>query len=316
MTRRRAAFERVLAGISLRFINVREADLDSIVAQALADMARCVGADRAYVLAMDSSEQTYTWCRQGVLFPPGWPERVPLLLRYRFPSFDGVVHVPRTARLPPGEARDAVTAVGLDGWACVAGRGPNGSSVLLGFDAVTHASRIMPAGELGLLRTALDTIVNVLGRRSLEQERTRIEARLEQTRRLETVGALASGIAHNFNNIVGAILGYVELADEQDGLSPILHEIRRAGERARTGRSDTHLCAASRRAPRPGGCAEIDGRGSIAAACGFAGRCGTGGSGSSGIDPGVWSAGAIAAGDPELMQRCRAGNGSHGPCRT
>jgi hypothetical protein len=30
--RRRAAFERVLAGISLRFINARETDLDSIVA--------------------------------------------------------------------------------------------------------------------------------------------------------------------------------------------------------------------------------------------------------------------------------------------
>lgn len=232
--RRRAAFERVLAGISLRFINAREPDLDAIVTQALAEMARYVGADRAYLLVMDSSGRTYTWCRQGVAFPPGWPERVPLLLRYRFPSYDGVVvHVPRTARLPPGEARDAIAAAGLNGWACVTGRGPNGVGVLLGFDAVTHPSRIMPAGELGLLRTALDTLINVLGRRSLEQERTRIEARLAQTRRLETVGALASGIAHNFNNIVGAILGYVELADEQDGPSPILHEIRRAGERAR-----------------------------------------------------------------------------------
>ena len=231
--RRRAAFERVLAGISLRFINARETDLDSIVVQALADMARCVGADRAYFMVMVSPVQTYTWCRQGVSFPTGWPERVPQLMRWRFPSFDGVVHVIQVAGLPPGEARDALAAAGLHGWACVTGRGSNGCGVLLGFDAATHASRIMPAGELGLLRTALDTIVNVLGRRSLEQERTRIEARLEQTRRLETVGALASGIAHNFNNIVGAILGYVELADEQDGPSPILHEIRRAGERAR-----------------------------------------------------------------------------------
>jgi hypothetical protein len=28
---------------------------------------------------------------------------------------------------------------------------------------------------------------------------------------METIGALASGIAHNFNNIVGAILGYTEM---------------------------------------------------------------------------------------------------------
>jgi len=88
----------------------------------------------------------------------------------------------RTARLPPGEARDAIVAAGIGGWACITGKGPNGCGVLLGFDAVTHASRIMPAGELSLLRTVLDTIVNVLGRRSLEQEQTRIEARLEQTR--------------------------------------------------------------------------------------------------------------------------------------
>jgi signal transduction histidine kinase len=47
------------------------------------------------------------------------------------------------------------------------------------------------------------------------------------------VGRLASGIAHNFNNIVGAIVGYVELADEQEGPSLIHREIRRAGERAR-----------------------------------------------------------------------------------
>src|SRR5215467_7090743 len=54
---------------------------------------------------------------------------------------------------------------------------------------------------------------------------------------METVGALASGIAHNFNNIVGAILGYTEMAEAQQAsdsqLARNLGEIRRAGERAR-----------------------------------------------------------------------------------
>jgi CheY-like chemotaxis protein len=48
---------------------------------------------------------------------------------------------------------------------------------------------------------------------------------------------LASGIAHNFNNIVGAILGYTEMAEAQvvTGSRPAhnLAEIRRAGEQAR-----------------------------------------------------------------------------------
>jgi CheY-like chemotaxis protein len=67
----------------------------------------------------------------------------------------------------------------------------------------------------------------------LEQERARLANRLEQARRLETVGALASGIAHNFNNIIGAILGYVEFAAEQEGPSRVLADVRRAAERAR-----------------------------------------------------------------------------------
>jgi CheY-like chemotaxis protein len=54
---------------------------------------------------------------------------------------------------------------------------------------------------------------------------------------METIGALASGIAHNFNNIVGAILGYTEMAEAQlashNQPARNLGEIRRAAERAR-----------------------------------------------------------------------------------
>jgi hypothetical protein len=63
-----------------------------------------------------------------------------------------------------------------------------------------------------------------------------LEARLQQTHRMETVGALASGIAHNFNNIIGAILGYVEIAElhTKNGskTAGYLDGIRRAAERA------------------------------------------------------------------------------------
>ena len=84
---------------------------------------------------------------------------------------------------------------------------------------------------------ALDAILYAVQRQSMEQERARLEARLQQGRRMETVGALASGVAHNFNNIVGAILGYTEMAEAQvepdSRPAHSLGEIRRAGERAR-----------------------------------------------------------------------------------
>jgi signal transduction histidine kinase len=91
--------------------------------------------------------------------------------------------------------------------------------------------------ELSLLPVALDMIVNAARRQRMEIERARLEQRLHRARRMESIGALATGIAHNFNNIVGAILGYAEIAEARfasgRGITRDLTEIRKAGERAR-----------------------------------------------------------------------------------
>jgi C4-dicarboxylate-specific signal transduction histidine kinase len=93
---------------------------------------------------------------------------------------------------------------------------------VLGFDAV-RAEATTPPGELGLLGMAFDAIANAVEREFLEQERERLQSNLQQARRMETIGALASGIAHNFNNITGAILGYTETAQAQVEAQQRLH---------------------------------------------------------------------------------------------
>lgn len=231
--RRRARFEHALAAISMRFVMASPEVLDAAVGAALRQMAVCIGAERAYFVSDDQPDRSYQWIAPGIASPPGWPAAALSLSRLDYPSFDGVTHVVRIEKLPTGRARDGLAAMGLQGWACAAGRTARGGSVLLGFDAVTHPSRVMREGDLGLLRMALDTVANALGRRTVEQERARLESQLHQARRLETIGALASGIAHNFNNIVGAILGYTEMASENGASPGTLQEIRRAGERAR-----------------------------------------------------------------------------------
>jgi signal transduction histidine kinase/CheY-like chemotaxis protein len=236
--RRRAAFEHVIARISMRFVSTQPEDIDILVEQALAELAECVGADRAYFLLADPSVRTYAWSREGGDFPPGWPEQAPDLMARFKPTLAGIIHVPQVRRLPPGEGRDACVALRLRGWACASSTvGGESVAAVLGFDALQRPCRITQPGELGLMRMALDTIVNALGRQVIEEEKARLESRLQQARRMESVGALTSGIAHNFNNIVGAILGYAEMAEEQvqSGSGPArnLGEIRRAGERAR-----------------------------------------------------------------------------------
>ena len=234
MVRRRAEFEHVIAGISTRFINAGTDDIGQHVELALKQFAEWVGADRAYFVQSGSVPQQYRWSRAGVDFPAGWPERVSMPATELERTPDGLVHVPRVDVLAPGAARDALAAAGVASWVCVAGPGEAGG--VLGFDAL-EPGPITHADGLSLLRMAFDAVANAVGRVRLEQERLGLERRLQQARRMEMVGALASGVAHNFNNIVCAILGYVEmtetLAVPGTRIAANLGEIRRAGERAR-----------------------------------------------------------------------------------
>ncbi|MDT8380509.1 MAG: PAS domain S-box protein [Desulfotignum sp.] len=67
-------------------------------------------------------------------------------------------------------------------------------------------------------------------------ERLSLEARFLQAQKLESLGRLAGGIAHDYNNMLGVILGYAELAQEKLApLDPIyndLQEILKAGRRS------------------------------------------------------------------------------------
>jgi len=232
--RRRAALEHALAGISTRFINVQTNEIDACVEQALAELGLCVGADRAYFLL--KGDPPHRWCGHGVAYPSGWPEKVASMVPTFNPTNQGIICVSRVDRLSAGEHKDLLTAAGVHSWACVVSLAGDGVIGVLGFDALWSCFSIR-VDEFGLLRVAVDAIASAMKREWLEQERARLEMDLQQARRMETVGALTSGIAHNFNNIVGAVLGHVEMAEAQitadSRAGHNLGAIRRAVERGR-----------------------------------------------------------------------------------
>jgi PAS domain S-box-containing protein len=69
-------------------------------------------------------------------------------------------------------------------------------------------------------------------------ERQVIEAQLRQAQKLESIGRLAGGVAHNFNNLMMATIGYADLLlmDLAPGspLRPKVEVIKKVGERAAT----------------------------------------------------------------------------------
>jgi signal transduction histidine kinase len=213
--RRRAAFEHVIAENSTRLINCPPAE--------------------TYAVLDENPIRVHAWSADGTAYPPGWPNQALALSARLGAAGRDIVTVHDVYALPPGAVKDMLAAAGVRGWACVPLIRPGRPGGIMGFDALQRTwDSVFP---LPVLRLAGDAVANAIEREFLERDRARLTTRLERARRMQMIGSLASGIAHNFNNIISAILGYSEMLEPQlaRGTKPAEHidEIRRAAERGR-----------------------------------------------------------------------------------
>jgi PAS domain S-box-containing protein len=78
---------------------------------------------------------------------------------------------------------------------------------------------------------------DINARKKAEEEKVKLEEQLLQAQKMESVGRLAGGVAHDFNNMLNVILGYVELSKPKltpgDPVLKDIEEIEKAASRSR-----------------------------------------------------------------------------------
>ena len=74
--------------------------------------------------------------------------------------------------------------------------------------------RVVSRGADGRALRMIGTHVDITERRQAEAERRRLEERVSEIQRLESLGVLVAGVAHNFNNLLAVLMGTASLREE------------------------------------------------------------------------------------------------------
>lgn len=91
-------------------------------------------------------------------------------------------------------------------------------------------------GDDGKATMFIGTLTDITERKQAEMEKERLEAQLVQAQKMESIGRLAGGIAHDYNNMLSVIISYTQLAlaevEQSGSVYGKLQEVLKAATRS------------------------------------------------------------------------------------
>lgn len=95
---------------------------------------------------------------------------------------------------------------------------------------------VTPIYQNGEIIYSLGTWIDIEERKKAEEEKEKLQKQLQMAQRMEAIGYLAGGVAHDYNNISSIVMGYAELAltkiSNHDPAHNDIHQIIKATQRS------------------------------------------------------------------------------------
>ena len=101
---------------------------------------------------------------------------------------------------------------------------------------VLARGRVLRRDREGKPQRICGTHLDITDRKKAEEDRAWLQEQLAQAQKIESIGQLAGGVAHDFNNMLGVIIGHatmgLESVDRANPLYATLTEIHKAAQRS------------------------------------------------------------------------------------